>query len=552
MLPILAASLLGLSVANALGGLTANVNDPNSHGLVGDAFLSLDEAIRLANGTLAMAALSAAEQARITGTGTMVETIAIDSMITPMITLSAPLTDVTGMSMGMVTITGMSMMMAMPRPILQGGAQPRILALRTHMAQVMGLQFRGGQVGIDIRTTMGSMTPGNMAMVMDCLLETQTLAGIKVSAAGTGETTAAMVMNTSFRNMPTGFLVDDQSNQGGVLTEDDFLDFDGVANGYDVTGNGRQSVSMNMVFRTRFTNGANFMRMVRGAQSTQQHMLRAVYCHVEATGNCIDVTGTAQGLSMVHHHHSWLQAGTAGFAFRALPRTALFDLHGSENTITGNVTLGGNLLTQRIWHQNNYYRNCTFTLDNDGSQPSLIWSRFENSSIVVPATARTPGRFRQCELRSTSVTSASPLAPVTLQGCYLSGGAVSGQVVVQNSAPAPFLGTSSVEPVDPQIGTSVALRADLPFGVGAFWDIAISEPRPNTTMEPYRLYGDPATVIVLPGMVIFQSRIDIPVPNNAVFIGIEFYAQALSVPLLNQSWVPPLHLPAGGLIRPRM
>ena len=31
---------------------------------------------------------------------------------------------------------------------------------------------------------------------------------------------------------------------------------------------------------------------------------------------------------MLHHHHSWLQAGPAGFAFRAVPRMGLFDLHG--------------------------------------------------------------------------------------------------------------------------------------------------------------------------------------------------------------------------------
>jgi hypothetical protein len=551
MLTLLAAALLAVPGA-ASTGLTANVNDPASHGLVGDGLLSLDEAIRLANGTLSMNLLSAAERAQVTGTGTMVDTIVVDPMVTPMITLSAPLTDVTGMGMGMVSIQAMSMM-PMPRPILVGGSQPRIMTLRTHRVSVMGLQFRGGQVGIDIRTTMGSMTAGNMAMVMDCWLESQTTAGIRLGAGGTAETTASMVMNTFFRNMPVGILVDDQSNMGGVMSEDDLLDFDGVGIGYDITGNGLLSVSMNMVFRSTMVNGAQFARVVRGPQSTQQYMLRVEYCHAVVTGNAIDITGCAPGLSMVHHHHNSLQTGTGAYAFRAVPRTALFDLHGSENTFTGNVTLSGNLFTQRVWHQNNIYRSCTLTIDNDGAQPGLMWDQFANSSaVVVTAASRTPVLLRQCQLGATPVTGSSTLAPVTLQGCWQGGAALTGQVLVQNPAPGPFLGTTTVDPVDPQIGTSVALRADLPYGVGAFWDIGISNPRPDTTQEPFRFYGDPATAIVLPGMVVFQSRIDVPVPNNPVLVGVEFYAQALSIPLLGQTFVPPLHLPIGGLIRPRM
>jgi hypothetical protein len=281
-------------------------------------------------------------------------------------------------------------------------------------------------------------------------------------------------------------------------------------------------------------------------------MLRVEHCHVEATGNAVDVTGNPLGLTMVHHHHCWLQAGSGGYAFRAAPRTAVFDLHGSENAFTGNVTLSGNLFTQRVWHQNNLYYNGTFTLDNDGAAANLVWNRFDTGAVVVTAQSLTPERFYQCEFHSTPVTGASMLAPITLDGCWQGGSALTGQVQVTNAAPAAFLGTSTVTPIDPQIGTPVALQANLPFGVGAFWDIAISNPRPNTTTEPFRFYGDPFTAVVLPGMVVFQSQINVPVPNNPLLVGVEFYAQPLSIPLLGQTWMPPLHLPIGGLIRPRM
>ncbi|MEC7726879.1 MAG: hypothetical protein VYD05_15260, partial [Planctomycetota bacterium] len=43
----------------------AFVNDVLSHGAVGDGYLSLNEAIRLHNGTLPVAQLSTAEQAQV-------------------------------------------------------------------------------------------------------------------------------------------------------------------------------------------------------------------------------------------------------------------------------------------------------------------------------------------------------------------------------------------------------------------------------------------------------------------------------------------------------
>lgn len=542
-------------MAPAATNLTANVNDSRSHGLVGDQFLSLDEAIRLANGALTMAQLSMAEMGQLTGTGMMVDCIAIDHMMTPTITLEAPLTDVMpmmGPAMGMLTITGMSAMpMAMPMPVLDGSVHPRILTIRSHMVQVMGLELRNGQVGIDIRTMNGAMQPGQMAMVMDCMLMGQSTAGVMIHGAGTGESTAAMIMNTRFRNMPVGVRIDDQSVQGSVLTEDEFLAFDGVGIGYDITGNGRQNLSMNMMFRSTFRNGDRFVRLVRGAQSSQQHMIRIVHCDAMANAHCVDVQGANAGLTMVHHHHSKL-AAPAGMALRAAPRTALFDLHGSENVFTGGVVLSGNLFTQRIWHQNNTYRQSIVVIDNDGAQPNLLWNVFDGGSVTVPVNARTPARFRGCEFRGVNVLGTSSFAPITLDGCFRTGGSTTGMVSQVAPAPSAFLGSATVTPESPMIGSSVALQAVMPYGVGAIWDLAVAEPRPATAVEPYRFYGDLGTVVVLPGLVVFQSRIDVPVPNNALLIGLEFYAQPVAVPLLSQPHVPPVQLPIGGLIRPRM
>ncbi len=550
ILPLLAASLLCQGPGSHL---TANVNDPVSHGVLGDARLSLDEAIRLANGTLALASLSLTERAQVTGTGTFVDAIQIDSMMVPQITLQQPLTPVTGMSMmgPMVAIRGMTMMGMGGMPVIQAGSQPYALALRTSMVMVEGLRIVGGQVGVDARMASMGMPMAEMAMVMDCELEGQIQSGIRLHGTGTDES-MLMVMRTSLHNMPTGFVVDDQTVSGSCMGECEFLSFDGVNLGCDVIENGMGNLSMWMLFRSSFTNGQTLARKRRGAASTQQFMFRIVHTEAQCDGDVLDVQGNSAGLTMVHHHHSDFFTTPTHKAFYAWPRTAEFDLHGSEMKFRGDVTLAGNPFTMRVWQQNNHYENGTVTLDVDGALPNLLWNRYTNCTLVVPASARSPVAVRSSEFFSTTVNGLSLFAPISLQGCYRSGGSLSGQVTEVAPAPARFLGTTTVAPIDPPIGGTVRVSADLPVGIGAVWDFALSYPRPTTTIEPVRFYGDPSTVIVMPGFVVFQSNVDVPLPYNLALVGMEFYVQAIALPLLGQPYAPAYHLPRGGLMRPRM
>jgi hypothetical protein len=77
----------------------AFVNDPLSHGQVGDGLLSLNEAILMHNGQLAYTQLSPAEQAQLslipgTGSTTDVTWIDIDTSNTPVITIQQDLAPV--------------------------------------------------------------------------------------------------------------------------------------------------------------------------------------------------------------------------------------------------------------------------------------------------------------------------------------------------------------------------------------------------------------------------------------------------------------------------
>lgn len=530
---------------------TAAVNDPMSHGAVGDNLLSLDEAIRVANGTLAIASLSSAEQARISGGGAAVTRIEIDAGTTPTIALQGPLTGVTGqgMAVGPVTIEGLPA--GSSAPVLAGGAHAHVLQILRHLVTVRGLAITGGQVGIDARMPSMGMPMTEMAMVMECAFQGQTTAAVRMTGIGS-DATMLMVRESSFANMPLGFLLDDQTQGGGrLMSENERVTFDGVTLGCRVLEAGSGGLSMWMLFRSRFQNGTTLCEHRRTPTSTQQFMFRIVHSDAICQGDVTDVQGNTAGLTMFHHHHGDFVAGAGHKAFWVYPRTAEFDVHGSEMVFDGDVSIGAGLTSPRIWQQNNLYKNGTITYDIDGALPNLVFDRFENCTIDVPAAARSPVVARQCQLSGTDAHSAAFLAPITLQGCFRTGGTLTGFASEVQPAPAAFLGTTAVSPPEPQVGATLQLATDLPFGIGLVWDVATSYARPTTTAEPFRFYGDPATVVVLPALVLFQSQLTIPLPNTPSLAGLEFYAQGIALPLLGQSWVPGWHLPRGGLFRLR-
>ena len=84
------------------------------------------------------------------------------------------------------------------------------------------------------------------------------------------------------------------------------------------------------------------------------------------------------------------------------------------------------------------------------------------------------------------------------------------------------------------------------------WDFATSFERPMTSTEPVRFYGDPASVVVLPVIVINQSTLLVSIPNNPALMGFEFYVQGISVPWQAMPHAPAYHLPRGGLVQLRL
>jgi len=524
-------------------GAVASVDDSQSHGAVGDAHLSLDEAIRLANGTLALAALSPQEQARVAGGGP-VTTIRVDAAVTPVITVQSPLTDILGqgMAVGRVCLEGVSQQGV--RPVLDGGAASHVLGIKRHLVTVSGLRFEDADVAVVAQMPMMMTTMSEMPMVMGCEFDGQAVHGVELLASGTDET-MLMVTRCRFTNMPVGFRVDETTTNGRVMCTGEHLTFDGVGIGCDAFEGGDGMNSMFALWRSTFVNGARLGRSTRSPTSAKLFMFRIVYVDAVCSDHVIECVGQAAGNTMVHHHHGDWTAGPGKFALYTHPRTAQFDIHGSEMTFHSDISIAANTASARVWHQNNHYDNCTITFDCDGALPNLVWNRYDDCDIQVTALARSPVDIRMSELVNTNCDSQAFLAPLSLDGCYRSGGTLTGFSSENAAAPQRMLSTTEVTPKEPLAGSALTLSSDVPAGSVLLWDIAMSEARPNTSQEPVRFYGDPATVIVLPAIHIFQSSMTVPIPATPTLMNMEFYAQGVAIPFFGQSYLPPVYLPRG-------
>jgi hypothetical protein len=533
-------------------GLTAKVNDPDSHGTLADAKLSLDEAIRLANDDTFLNQLSAAERAQITGSGSLLARIVIDPAVVPVITLSAELTPV-------ITVTHSHQDIAIDglhgpngHPVLDGKTFNACMRARTNHAHIDGIVFRGGKVGVDYDTS-GHFHPGHPAHIHHCEFAGQSQAGVLVRVPGTrpGEQVPLEIEDTVIRGAPVGLQIDDNGQSGTLQMLIERVRIEdcktGILASVTSTGFGFSTVE---TFRFAIVGADDGVRVTRATTSDSQFFIRFVHGEILAAKSALDVQGSTNADTVVHHHELLIRGGpgTTDYALHTHPASARFDLHGSENEIDGNVLIQANRNTRRIWHQNNRYRNGSFTIDNDGVPPEIEWNVFESVPVTVAAGNQTPLKLKQCELVRSPVAGNSTLGGLTLEGCFLASSPISGNVA--NNAPAPgrWIAAGAAVPSNPPLGGFVDLVLDQHQGTAGVWLLGLGVARPATTNYPFRFYLDLSTMLFLPGAFTNRSTLRLPVPADPAFKDLELYAQPVVVPVLGQTWIPPITLPIGGRI----
>lgn len=526
--------------------LTAFVNDANSHGMVGDARLSMEEAIDILNGTLALTALSAAERAQVQGAGQVLDNIFVDAAQTPVITIERQLSVMFGLAHAHAdaNVTGIN-----GRPVFDGGALAvTVLPLRTNHAHLTNLTIRGGKVGIDSDSTL-HYHPGATMRLVDVLFENQSEVALRLMAPASPPSMNEPVelRRVTMRNAPIGIEILDASLFGVVDVDSEDLRIEGCSLGLNVSITGQGSLGYAEFHRTTITGAQNALRVRRGVGSDGSWTLTFVHGTIEAARSAFDVEGAQLGETVIAHHHLRLRAGTGmgDFALLCTPRTGRFRVLGSENYYEGAVSIQAGLASGRLWLHDNRFERGGLSIDNDGAAADLRGNTFTDAPIAFSAPGTAAAVLDSCELLRSPITN-SGSAACTLTNCWLSSSPVVGNVTVQNPAPARWIGRASVTPPDPALGATVNLAVDLAPGTAAAWFLGVAVPRPNTTAVPYRFYFDLTAMLALPWVFQNQDARAVPVPLDNNLIGLAVYAQPVAVPIAGQTWVPPLLFPIGG------
>ena len=531
--------LLLSAMAVAQGPTVATVNDPNSPGTVGDQLLSLDEAIQLANGTLAAAALSPAEQAQVVGAGTPT-VVEVDRATTPTITLHATPSPIDRPAAGGIfELRGVG-----GRPVLDASGLALGLRVRTNGAVLSNLELSGGQVGIDADSSAG-MVMNTRLMLSGLRVTGQSQAGIKLSAVGMMRMLMVTLTHSSFESLGTAIEVDDRSMNGPVMADIEFVTFENVARGLLASVNATGAMTMLRLWRCKMAQSERLAVVRHDPASDQRIMLMLVASSFETTEDTVDATGSALVETAVHVHASDILPAAGKNSFVLGPSTARIDFHASENTIRGDLDISEGPLNRRLWAWNNHFVDGTMSVRNLGSPNSFRWNRFENCTIRNDVASTATFQHTSSEFSGCTFDGQAFAAPIALENCLLENCAINGNVTQVSPAPSPWLGASWGSTDSPAVGSTLALHLDLPAGMMGIWQIGVSNSRVILTQEPWRDYAFVRPNILVPGIYAYRSTVSIPVPNDPNLIGQELYCWPTTAPFLGQAHIPPINLPRG-------
>jgi len=530
------------------------VNDAKSHGLVGDTKLSLDEAIQIVNldnsaRPAFLATLSAAEKAQIAPNPLSDDLIKVDAATVQLITYEKELTPI---------VTGIHQhqdmeLLGIGEPTIDAKTYSSAFPVRTNHAHISGFRIVGGKTAIEADTTL-HYHPGDYGVFEDLHIEGQLEAGIRlpITANPPGQSLPFKFAHCHVHGSPIGFHVVANAQYPSLDVEIENCHFENCVVGLCIESSTIGGILSVQVFRTSMVGSSTCIQVRRTlAASDGQVFVRVLYGEYLASQHGIDIQGSTLGDTVVHAHQAWVRGGpnATDYCYRSYPKTARFDLHASEMTFEGNLSILGSRDTKRVWHQNNRYLNGSFLIDNDGltGVPELQWNVFESCPFTVGQASKTPFTIQQCEfVRSPMAGNSLVGGSVTLNNCYRGSSAISGAITDSNPAPQRWLGRATVSPAEPMVGTYVDLTLDYQPGMIGGWILGASELRPKTTNYPYRYYFNALNFVGLPGVYQLRDNLRVAIPNMPALVGVEFFAQPVAAPVNPQPWQTTITMPTGG------
>jgi hypothetical protein len=534
------AFLLGVSAVHSAGGgdarldargvvvhSLATVNDPRSHGVVGDHLLSLAEAILLTNRQLNDHSLSPAEQAQLGGFGT---DIAFADIAVPLVTFERDLPVILDSPHGF-TITGLA------NTVFDMRDTRGIVSTSDNIVDLVDLTLIGGEYGLRLTqsdTSLGSVIQG-------VVFEGQGRGGVYYrSTTPNSRGRLQFDVDCEFRDLPVAVLVDDIGAGRDTVLILNRVKFRGCETGLDlrIGPDGRESIE---ITRVGVENGDVAFRLSRvGTGSGRSGVLSGM--HVVARGvqqRVFDLTNDP-GTSSTYVLQT-LDCGGPGEAIRMAPPSGSARFELLDSRIRGGMTLAasgaGSLL--RVGHSEVQGSWVAWDASN-GAVVEVAGCILDGAAATAAGTSSV--RVANSVLLNGSVAG-SPTSPVQLQGSFVSGTTLGANVAQSGALSARQLGRMDATPLEPRPGGVLTLQVDLPAGLIGFHVFGPVLDFPVSLPTGERLYLDLGRSALLPIAVRAQDRLPLPIPNSPALLGSELFVQLAVAPdpgvVAPALWLPP-------------
>lgn len=502
----------------------AFVNDPLSHGVLGDGLLSLNEAILLHNGTLLPSQLSAAEAAQLslipgTGNTSDVTWIDIDAANTPVITIQQDLAPIVDTPFGLlIKGFGDQVVFDFTGPGITHG-----LRVPANSCSLQDIALVGGPYGIDCTQTDVSGQAG--LSLQNVRFEGQATFGVTVTAATPNAPGRLVLDACRFVNVPLAVMVaEQQAGRSGIYELYDVA-IEGAVWGFWATlgVGGFSRFTFDRVRIDATVRGILITRL--GFQPGRQVYVEGDHVRVRSPA-CAQIVGSASG-AMWAVLRGWdLRAPAGGLAF-ALgdPGHAVFgDV--TELTAEGDVAVGCGAAPQPLALGNLRCRGGAVSLACSPTQALTVTeSRFDGCAVSTLGSG--PVAVAQSCFVGGSLQG-SAAAPLQLVDSFAANAGA--HVAQANPLAAPQLGSMAIAPESPAVGTTVVFQADLPPGLAGVFALGFTAPAPAALAPTLRLYFDLASYVLLPGLYVGQQACPWAIPASSAFVGTDLVAHFAVLP----------------------
>lgn len=514
--------------------MIAYVDDPMSHGQVGDGLLSLNEAIQLHNGTLLATSLSIAEQNRVAigpGSGSDVAWIDIDETVTPTITIERDLDLIVDSPQGL-NIRGYA-----GRPVLDFTTSTGTFGLRSlnNLTRIEELVILGADIGIELTQSVSPFTVG--CLISNVRFENQRIGAMQVNQGAANLRGDLRMRGCEFVNTPFGLRIDET----GLNGTNNLLFLRCTATNVDRALDvrlGQSGSSQYLLSQLQLSTLVEAIRFVRPAGANRSVTLEATGIEVRGGGG-LNWQGTGPTQATLRFLDVAVNPG--GAALTIGPLGCGFGGVIEDSTLEGRVSVatGGAPSALELW--NIRARNGAWQLGSNGGQAARLQEvRFDGVTLTTTGNQRID--LQECCFVGGSIagTATAPIACTSSHVQPIPGSAVT----VTAPRPAEQLGSLVVLPQNIAIGGPLTLQAALPPGLFGVFTLGFSTDAPLLLSRPIHVYSDPTSTATIPGIWRLQQAFVFQIPNDPNLVSLDLTAQAVVLPDPGVA-APPLTLPPG-------